>query len=184
MPERSTRVHDHIPPDDDFALAPCERLLWEGSPKHVRFARKQDLVIVPFLLVPCYGLYPTFDKPGGWFLLGLLVLLSVAKGVHRYLAMRASVYMVTDRRVVAWTRGQPTVSRFLGELGPPHLVDHKNGTGTITFGGPGKPLFSVDDDPPAGTPEPPPSPEINGIDHASRIRDLIADAQDRSRRER
>ncbi|WP_125789124.1 hypothetical protein [Amycolatopsis sp. WAC 01375] len=55
-------VYDRIPPDgesagpaaspadSDFALAPGERLLW------------QDLVIVPLPMVPCYGLYPTFEN--------------------------------------------------------------------------------------------------------------------------
>ncbi|MER7860323.1 hypothetical protein ABTX61_14555 [Amycolatopsis japonica] len=195
-PERSTLVYDRVPPsdehsrsvaspaDNDFVLAPGERLLWEGAPKHVRIARKQDLVVVSFLIVPLYYLFPTFDKPGGWFIFGLTAGMIVVKGVHRYLAMRASAYMVTDRRVVAWARGQQTISRSLGELGPPQVKEHKNGTGTITFGGPGAPLVSVDEDPPAGTPKPPPSPELDGIEQYRQVLDLITKAQRRSRRPR
>ncbi len=135
------------------------------------------------MVMPLYYLYPTFDAPGGWFLFGLTAAITAIRGVHRYLAMRASAYMVTDKRVVAWARGQPTLSRFLGELGPPQLEQHKNGTGTITFGGPGAPLFTVDDDPPAGAPQPPPSPELNGIDHPREVLELITKAQRQSRRQ-
>ncbi|OXM51742.1 hypothetical protein CFP71_24415 [Amycolatopsis thailandensis] len=135
-------------------------------------------------MLPLYSLYPTFDKPGAWFIFGLLAALVVVQGVHRYLAIRASAYMVTDRRVVAWARGQQTISRFLNELAPPQVTEHKNGTGTITFGGPGAPLVTVDDDPPAGAPKPPPSPELNGIDHPRQVFELIVKAQRQSRRHR
>ncbi|MFD5090992.1 hypothetical protein ACFWMR_10350 [Amycolatopsis thailandensis] len=51
-----------IVPADPFTLAPEENLLWQGAPKHIRIARKQDLTIVPFLATPLYFLDSAVDQ--------------------------------------------------------------------------------------------------------------------------
>ncbi|WP_152521330.1 hypothetical protein [Amycolatopsis decaplanina] len=73
--------------------------------------------------------------------------------------------------MVVWVRGKESTSCYLEALGPPQVVEHGDGTGTVTFGrGVGflVGLFQDNDDAQI---------ELSGIEDARRVRDLIATAQ-------
>ncbi|MBB5852451.1 hypothetical protein ACFQ05_04120 [Amycolatopsis umgeniensis] len=167
----------------DTGLLPGESLLWEGVPKRVPAVEKSDLIIVPGLL--CIGFWVYMASRTGSSPLfvyvppTVMVVLWIGQMVMRYFKRRSCSFVVTDRRVVVRRKGADLASRYLGDLGPPQLTEHADGTATITFGGGG--LFTGFRSGTKSRDADSSLPELVGIDDARRVRDLIATAQHQAR---
>lgn len=116
------------------ALEPGERVLWTGRPMQVPWwFGAQDMYLSAFGLVwlICVGLMGALAVTGGsGAFLVVLVPFAAAGGlypaagrlIHRRMRIRRSMYLITDRRLIAsWQLGgQPvTVLAPLGQLLPP-----------------------------------------------------------------
>lgn len=142
---------------------------------------KSDLPIVLGLLF--LGFWFS-RRPGGEVLLSffnvvpvVIVLVWIAQPVRRYFKLRASSYLVTDRRVVVRVRGKETTAQYLTDLGPPQLAEREDGTGTITFDATGGFFSGFGENMLSRRASETSLPELIGIEGARRVRDLIATAQ-------
>jgi len=122
----------------DTTLVPGERLLWEGAPRRVLIFEPGELAAVPGLMFLGFLLYPTqrvLVSRIVYVVPVVILLLWIGQGIKRYLEARTSSFAVTDRRVVVRRKGVDVASHSLSDLGPPRLVEHADGSGTITFDG-------------------------------------------------
>jgi len=135
-------------------LGSGERLLWSGRPRGGLRLRPQDVVLIPFSLLwggfaifwevmalsmtakapaPFRFLFPLFGLP--FVLIGLYMI--VGRFFADARARGRTIYGVTNQRIliVGGARGAQTRSVELPSISELSLVEHKDGTGTITFGG-------------------------------------------------
>ncbi|OXM43179.1 hypothetical protein [Amycolatopsis alba] len=167
-------------------LLPGERLLWSGSPKRIPLLAKADVILVPAVLF--FGLAVFFGVRNGfslflWLVLVLVAVAFFARPALRYAALRTVSYGITDRRVVVWTRGKQSASRYLKDLGPPYVRENPDGTGTVGFNLGRKDIGPVTglEDSLAAVGLEPKHPELLNIEHPTVVRDLIASAQREAR---
>lgn len=130
---------------------PTETVLWEGRPAAFPFFHRFDVIsllnalVVGGLFVYFFVIRSTVPFEGVDMIFpvafGALILYNlIGRSFVRWLALRGSEYVVTDRRVVVRTtilgrakeRGQ-----WLTLLEPPVLREAADGTGSIAFGEPG-----------------------------------------------
>lgn len=163
-------------------LFPAERVLWTGSPVHRPAPDKVDLFQLAFgLLALMFGTFWMSGALRGGFIFagfGALVILialvqSWGQVAYRHLALRRTVYTVTDQRVVVVSTvfgRRRERSEYLKDLPPPVLSVAPRGNGTITFGSEGQIVRhptrrrSVVFERPLA---------LYGIDNAKHVRDLI-----------
>jgi len=135
-------------------LGSGERLLWSGRPRGGLRLRPQDVVLIPFSLLwggfvifwevmalstiakapaPFRFLFPLFGLP--FVAIGLYLI--VGRFFADARARARTIYGVTNQRIliVGGSRSQQTRSLELSAIPELALVQHKDGTGTITFGG-------------------------------------------------
>ena len=135
-------------------LASGERLLWSGRPRGGVRLRPQDALLIPFSLVwggfaifwvimaftmtakapqPIRTVFPLFGVP--FVLVGLYMILGRFFVDAR--ARSRTIYGVTSERIliVGGFRSARTRSLALRSISEIAMKEHKDGTGTITFGG-------------------------------------------------
>ncbi len=181
--------------DDVGDLYPGERVLWTGGPARFPVFNRADILFVPFSLLwggfaifweiraASFGGPPFFLLVGGVFvLLGLYLI--AGRLVVRALALRATHYVITDRRVIVRSAvfgRRRERSAYLKNLPPPVLSSRAGPVGTIKFGestflgdlmAEQGHSFSMG----RGIAGPPP-PVLTEIEGAREVRDLIATAQ-------
>lgn len=166
-------------------LLPSETVLWRGRPDRYPVFDRSDLIAMPFgVLFACaFGYF--FALPGlrsgskfGIFLtvvFGSVLLYNlVGRLVVRQVTLRSSEYVVTDQRVVVRSKPFGRVREqavHLTHVEPPVLAESADGTGAITFGD------SVLSGAPRGSrPTPGKMIELEQIEDAQRVRDVIAAA--------
>jgi hypothetical protein len=175
-----------------FAMTtpPSETVLWQGRPGAFPYFHRSDLVALPFTLaVTAFFVYffvigPTSRHPGA---IGLIftVMIGVAisynlvgRSVVRWVALRGSEYVVTDRRVVVRTTVLGRTRErgvWLSLLEPPVLRESADGTGSITFGDSG--LFDGLGGVGSRSKRNEQPPEFVRIPDARSVRDLIAESR-------
>ncbi|MFD9737291.1 hypothetical protein [Umezawaea sp. NPDC059074] len=167
---------------------PAETVLWEGRPAAFPFFHRSDVVTIPSLLAVAaffaYFFVIRQNTPPGTFgtiiivLFGLAILYNiVGLTVMRWLRLRGSEYVVTDRRVVVRTTvlgREKEHGVWISQLEPPVLRESSDGTGSITFGDSGL-LDGMSGMGGWNRREQP--PEFVRIADARTVRDLIAEAR-------
>jgi hypothetical protein len=128
-------------------IEPGERLLWCGIPRGgIRF-RSQDIFLVPFSIAWCvFAVFWTYTatKSGAPAFFTLWGLMFVCFGLFfvfgRFVAdakkRRNTSYAVTDHRVLIYSgiRARELKSLNLRAIPEISLVQHSDGSGTISFG--------------------------------------------------
>ncbi len=135
-------------------LGSGERLLWSGRPRGGIRLRPQDVVLIPFSLLwggfaifwevmaltrtahapaPFRFIFPLFGLP--FVAIGLFMI--VGRFFADARARARTIYGVTNQRIliVGGSRSQQMRSMELSAIPDLSLIEHKDGTGTITFGG-------------------------------------------------
>ncbi|MET1072652.1 MAG: hypothetical protein ABWY11_08410 [Umezawaea sp.] len=170
---------------------PAETVLWEGRPAAFPFLHRSDMILWPgTLLVGGFFVHYFFFRstlPFDGFdvvfpvFFGALVFYNlIGRSLVRWLALRGSEYVVTDRRVVVRTTILGRVKErgeWLTLLEPPVLREAADGTGSITFGEPG--LLDWMGGLRVSWKKAQPPPELVRIADARRVCDLIAEARTR-----
>ncbi|MBB5852450.1 hypothetical protein ACFQ05_04115 [Amycolatopsis umgeniensis] len=169
----------------DADLVPGERLLWSGKPQRIPLLVKNDLILLPAVLViggVILGGVRNGFSPLLWGVLMLVGGVWLGRPVLRYAALRTASYGITDRRVIVWTNGKDAVAHYLTDLGPPYVRENPDGTGTVCFN-----LAPADfvqttgrgwvDQSWSDVGLDPKYPELLNIEHPMVVRDLIASAQ-------
>jgi hypothetical protein len=127
-------------------LMPNETLLWTGRPKQGLLVRPADAIVIPvsllwagFFLLIAYSLVAT-NSPLARLWVVPLVLIGLYGLFGRFVSdarQRArTVYALTSQRVMIITKSRRTnvTSLALARLVQVELSEHRNGSGTITFG--------------------------------------------------
>ncbi|MFC0437829.1 hypothetical protein [Kutzneria buriramensis] len=165
-------------------LAPSERVLWTGSPvRHPVFDSSDRLVVpgaifgVPFTVfwisTATNAGAPSFFVAFGYVFLAWTVFLLIGRPALRWLELRATVYTVTDQRVVIEAKVFGVArsrSRYLRQLSPPRVAARAGGLGDVRFDEPGfVDMVRAN----RNRPMPQRPFELRAIDGAERVRDLI-----------
>ncbi|RJQ87450.1 hypothetical protein [Amycolatopsis panacis] len=126
-----------------YPLAEGEQLLWSGRPqRYVRRYRDYHYYLsVAILLLGGVVLTARFDLQLwnllGWgVVLGLLIGTACERNRDRRAFVAATTYLVTDRRLIFVSQGEPGIEfRWIGlaDLRPPRVQGHGDGVGTIDF---------------------------------------------------
>ncbi|MEO6082681.1 MAG: hypothetical protein ABIQ18_06200 [Umezawaea sp.] len=169
---------------------PSETVLWQGRPGAFPYFHRSDLVMLPFMLaITAFFAYMfiirSTSRPPGAIGLVFTVVIGVAtfynlvgRSVVRWMALRGSEYVVTDRRVVVRTTVLGRTRErgvWLSLLEPPVLRESADGTGSITFGDSG--LFDGWGGAGSWNKRDEQPPEFVRIPDARSVRDLIAEAR-------
>jgi len=168
---------------------PSETVLWEGRPAAFPFFHRSDLIMIPSYLAFAgffaYFLVIRQNTPPGTFGTIIIVLFSLAilynvvgLPVLRWLRLRGSEYVVTDRRVVVRTTvlgREKEHGVWISQLEPPVLRESADGTGSITFGDSG--LLDGVSGMGSWNKRDQQPPEFVRIADARTVRDLIAEAR-------
>jgi hypothetical protein len=172
-----------------MTVPPSETVLWQGRPSAFPYFHRSDLVVLPFLLAVTVFLYfavfRSTSRPPGVIGLVFTVVVGVAifynlvgRSVVRWMALRGSEYVVTDRRVVVRTTVLGRTRErgvLLSLLEPPVLRESADGTGSITFGDSG--LFDGLSGAGSWSKRDEQPPEFVRIPDARSVRDLIAESR-------
>jgi hypothetical protein len=129
------------------ALLPNELVLWSGTPRQGIRLRKEDAFIIPFSMVWAGGalfwevMVLRDGAPLPFKLWGIpFVLVGLYITIGRFFAdarkRTATVYAITDQRVLIITHffGREVVSVLRSKLPKINVCEHRDGSGTITFG--------------------------------------------------
>ncbi|WP_410666251.1 hypothetical protein [Amycolatopsis sp. lyj-84] len=173
----------------DADLLPGERLLWSGKPQRIPLLAKNDLILLPAVVVISCVVFGGLRDGFPPFLWGLLLLIAglwLGRPVLRYTALRTASYGITDRRVMVWTKGKQAVAHYLTDLGPPYVRENQDGSGTVCFN-----LAPADfvqttgrgwmDQSWSDVGLDPKYPELLNIEHPAVVRDLIDSVQREAR---
>jgi hypothetical protein len=131
-----------------FALDRGERQLWAGSPGRGVRLRGGDAYAIPFTLVwaafavnwelqVVHNGAPLFFRLWGLPFLGIGVYLTVGRFVLDASRRARTTYVVTSERIliIRGTSNVETKSIPLASLTDMSLTEHRDGSGTVTFGG-------------------------------------------------
>ena len=171
----------------DFQLDRGERLVWSGAPRQGLFLRPTDAFMIPFsvlwagfavfweisvLRTPAPGFFAVWGIPfvamGAYITVGRFFVDSWRRARTRYA-------LSTDRVIIRTSTSLKSLS--LRTLTDVALTEHRNGTGTITFGSLAFPMSMVAGASWPGVPQVPTFEQISG---ARQVYAQIREAQQAS----
>lgn len=118
----------------------ADPVVWSGSPRRVPLGGVHDVLGLVACVVIGAIAFTSGDKlprPVLWVFLTALVIAGIGSPIVRWIRRRSSRYVLTSTRLTVQTTAfgrSHTDSVDLAELAPPRVTDHRDGTGTITFG--------------------------------------------------